>query len=71
MGLQNVEWVVVDEVDILIGNYSFPYSDSVKLTMRILDPDFQESTRTLLADIASARGQPVENSSDLMLLCRV
>ncbi|KAJ8596389.1 P-loop containing nucleoside triphosphate hydrolase protein [Rhizopogon salebrosus TDB-379] len=41
MGLQNVEWVVVDEADVLF------------------DPDFQESTRMLLADIAAARGQPV------------
>jgi len=41
MGLQNIEWVIVDEADILF------------------DPDFQESTRMLLADVAAARGQPV------------
>ncbi|KIJ67476.1 hypothetical protein HYDPIDRAFT_173975 [Hydnomerulius pinastri MD-312] len=41
LGLENVEWVVVDEADVLF------------------DPDFQESTRMLLADIAAARGQPV------------
>ncbi|KAL0959100.1 hypothetical protein HGRIS_014398 [Hohenbuehelia grisea] len=41
MGLANVEWVVVDEADVL------------------LDPDFQETTRTLLADISAARGHPV------------
>ncbi|KAL4072077.1 P-loop containing nucleoside triphosphate hydrolase protein [Scleroderma citrinum] len=41
MGLENVEWVIVDEADILF------------------DPDFQESTRTLLADIAAARGRSV------------
>ncbi|KAG1725187.1 P-loop containing nucleoside triphosphate hydrolase protein [Suillus lakei] len=41
MGLENVQWVVVDEADVLF------------------DPDFQESTRMLLADIAAARGQPV------------
>ncbi|KIJ19199.1 hypothetical protein PAXINDRAFT_109762 [Paxillus involutus ATCC 200175] len=41
MGLENVEWVIVDEADVLF------------------DPDFEESTRNLLADIASARGQPV------------
>ncbi|GJE96794.1 DEAD/DEAH box helicase [Phanerochaete sordida] len=39
--LERVEWVVVDEADVLF------------------DPDFEESTRTLLADIAAARGQPV------------
>ncbi|KAG1742138.1 P-loop containing nucleoside triphosphate hydrolase protein [Suillus lakei] len=41
MGLENVQWVVVDEADVLF------------------DPDFQESTRMFLADIAAARGQPV------------
>ncbi|PPR04152.1 hypothetical protein CVT24_010712, partial [Panaeolus cyanescens] len=44
LGLANIEWVVVDEADVL------------------LDPDFQESTRTLLADIAAARGRPVPDS---------
>ncbi|KAH6904677.1 RNA helicase [Coprinopsis sp. MPI-PUGE-AT-0042] len=42
MGLQNVEWVVIDEADVL------------------LDPDFQEVTRTLLADIAAAKGEPIK-----------
>ncbi|EEB87143.1 hypothetical protein MPER_15630, partial [Moniliophthora perniciosa FA553] len=37
MGLENVEWVVVDEADVLF------------------DPDFQETTRMLLSDIAAAR----------------
>ncbi|KXN80798.1 ATP-dependent RNA helicase MRH4, mitochondrial [Leucoagaricus sp. SymC.cos] len=46
LGLQNVEWVVVDEADVL------------------LDPDFQEATRTLLADISAARGQPVRVTAD-------
>ncbi|KAG5653145.1 hypothetical protein H0H81_002137 [Sphagnurus paluster] len=41
MGLANVEWVVVDEADVLF------------------DPDFQETTRQLLADISLARGHPV------------
>ncbi|KAG0705691.1 hypothetical protein DFH29DRAFT_799602, partial [Suillus ampliporus] len=45
MGLENVQWVVVDEADVLF------------------DPDFQESTRMLLADIAAARGQPVPQIS--------
>ncbi|KAL0576062.1 RNA helicase [Marasmius crinis-equi] len=37
MDLSNVEWVVVDEADVLF------------------DPDFQETTRILLSDIAAAR----------------
>ncbi|KAG2072212.1 hypothetical protein BDR04DRAFT_1117061 [Suillus decipiens] len=41
MGLENVQWVVVDKADVLF------------------DPDFQESTRVLLADIAISRGFPV------------
>jgi len=49
LGLANIEWVVVDEADVLF------------------DPDFQETTRTLLADISSARGHliPVLPSTEL------
>ncbi|KAG5646169.1 hypothetical protein DXG03_004222 [Asterophora parasitica] len=49
MGLANVEWVVVDEADVLF------------------DPDFQETTRQLLADISEARGHPVEFSATSIL----
>lgn len=38
----------------------------MELTVHILDPDFQESTRTLLADVAAARGQPVQNTLDFL-----
>ncbi|KAJ7489477.1 P-loop containing nucleoside triphosphate hydrolase protein [Mycena latifolia] len=41
MGLSEVEWVIVDEADVLF------------------DPDFQETTRMLLADISRARGHDV------------
>ncbi|KAJ7602421.1 P-loop containing nucleoside triphosphate hydrolase protein [Roridomyces roridus] len=41
MGLSDIEWVVVDEADVLF------------------DPDFQETTRLLLADISKARGHEV------------
>ena len=34
--------------------------------MHTIDPDFQESTRTLLADIAAARGQPVPHTPDFL-----
>ena len=34
--------------------------------MRTLDPDFQESTRALLADVAAARGQPVPYTPDFL-----
>ena len=57
MGLQNVEWVVVDEADILFGAHLIQIMCA--FTDNCADPDFQESTRMLLADIAAARGQPV------------
>ncbi|KAI0762265.1 P-loop containing nucleoside triphosphate hydrolase protein [Fomes fomentarius] len=41
MGLADIEWVVVDEADVL------------------LDPDFQEATRSILSAISAARGRPV------------
>ncbi|KAJ7083722.1 P-loop containing nucleoside triphosphate hydrolase protein [Mycena belliarum] len=41
MGLSEVEWVIVDEADVLF------------------DPDFQETTRMLLADISKARGHEI------------
>ncbi|CAL1697235.1 unnamed protein product [Somion occarium] len=47
--LANVDWVVVDEADVLF------------------DPDFQESTRLLLADIATAKGKPVAFTPELNL----
>ncbi|EGN99584.1 hypothetical protein SERLA73DRAFT_106193 [Serpula lacrymans var. lacrymans S7.3] len=50
MSLANIEWVVVDEADVLF------------------DPDFQESTRMLLADISAARGYPVNFSPEMPLL---
>ena len=34
--------------------------------MHTLDPDFQESTRTLLADVAAARGHPVPYTPNLL-----
>ncbi|KAH7922868.1 P-loop containing nucleoside triphosphate hydrolase protein [Leucogyrophana mollusca] len=50
MSLAGIEWVVVDEADVLF------------------DPDFQQSTRMLLADIAAARGHPVSFIPDTPLL---
>lgn len=41
LALDKVEWVIVDEADVLF------------------DPDFQVTTRSLLADISEARGHPV------------
>ncbi|KAM5537484.1 hypothetical protein V8D89_008811 [Ganoderma adspersum] len=49
MGLGNVEWVVVDEADVL------------------LDPDFQEATRSILAEISAARGHPIPFDPNLDL----
>ncbi|KAI0245623.1 P-loop containing nucleoside triphosphate hydrolase protein [Lactifluus subvellereus] len=45
VGLSDVEWVIVDEADIL-----FAYG---------IDSDFIDQTRNLLSDIAAARGKPV------------
>ncbi|KAI0364900.1 P-loop containing nucleoside triphosphate hydrolase protein [Pilatotrama ljubarskyi] len=49
MGLADIEWVVVDETDVLF------------------DPDFQEATRAILADISAARGHPVPFDPELNL----
>ncbi|KAI9062272.1 P-loop containing nucleoside triphosphate hydrolase protein [Trametes sanguinea] len=49
MGLADVEWVIVDEADVLF------------------DPDFQEATRLILADISAARGHPVPFEPELDL----
>ncbi|KAI0638765.1 P-loop containing nucleoside triphosphate hydrolase protein [Trametes polyzona] len=49
MGLTDIEWVVVDEADVLF------------------DPDFQEATRMILADISAARGHPVPFEPELDL----
>ncbi|KAI8983171.1 P-loop containing nucleoside triphosphate hydrolase protein [Trametes punicea] len=49
MSLAYIEWVVVDEADVLF------------------DPDFQEATRMILADISAARGHPVPFDPELKL----
>ncbi|TBU38468.1 P-loop containing nucleoside triphosphate hydrolase protein [Dichomitus squalens] len=49
MGLGRVEWVVVDEADVLF------------------DPDFQEATRSILAEVSNARGHPVPFDPNLDL----
>jgi ATP-dependent RNA helicase MRH4, mitochondrial len=66
MGLENVEWVVVDEADILFGTVLIPIRTMDGTNSTYSDPDFQESTRTLLADVAAARGQPVQSAPDLL-----
>ncbi|KAH9891339.1 P-loop containing nucleoside triphosphate hydrolase protein [Cubamyces lactineus] len=50
MSLADIEWVVVDEADVLFA-----------------DPDFQEATRMILADISAARGHPVPFDPELKL----
>ena len=60
VGLENVEWVIVDEADILFGIYlRCSFLHLAQLNHTRLDPDFEASTRQLLADIAAAKGQPV------------
>ena len=51
----NIEWVVVDEGDVLFAGF-LSTSFHIILSYWVPDPDFQESTRTLLADIISAPG---------------
>jgi ATP-dependent RNA helicase MRH4, mitochondrial len=60
MGLQNVEWVVIDEADVLLGTLPTFFTQKQTLMNVLTDPDFQEVTRTLLADIAAARGEPIK-----------
>lgn len=57
LGLANVEWVVIDEADVLLGKSVRP--TLFHIADGLVDPDFQESTQALLADIAAARGHPV------------
>ena len=65
MGLRNVEWVVVDEAGVLFGNTFTPIQMAVETDDGFLDRDLQESTRTLLADVAAARGQSIPHTSRL------
>ena len=62
LGLANIEWVVVDEADVLFGTVLFFFLNPCSVSAfsyLILDPDFQETTRTLLANISAARGHPI------------
>jgi ATP-dependent RNA helicase MRH4 len=59
VSLSEIEWVVVDEADVLFGT---PDSVSICLPFSYLhrtDPDFIDQTLLLLSDIAAARGKPV------------
>jgi ATP-dependent RNA helicase MRH4 len=68
LGLKNVEWVIVDEADVLFGTPLLVLVLMLQILTSLLDPDFQEVTQTLLADISSARGHPIEvKSSDSLL----
>uniref|UniRef100_A0A0W0F981 RNA helicase n=1 Tax=Moniliophthora roreri TaxID=221103 RepID=A0A0W0F981_MONRR len=57
MGLENVEWVVVDEADVLFGMSLFTCPWTLDHDGFSADPDFQETTRMLLSDIATARSR--------------
>ncbi len=58
VSLSDVEWVVVDEADVLFGAHVHNHSPGVFLTYGI-DPDFIDQTLLLLSDVAAARGKPV------------
>jgi ATP-dependent RNA helicase MRH4 len=66
LGLANLEWVVVDEADVLFGKPSSIYFQVGRCTDSVcVDPDFQETTRTLLADISAARGHVLPPSASI------
>ncbi|KZT08869.1 P-loop containing nucleoside triphosphate hydrolase protein [Laetiporus sulphureus 93-53] len=44
MSLESIEWVVIDEADVLFGQY----------------PDFQADTKSILSSISEARKQPLD-----------
>ena len=66
ISLENVEWVIIDEADVLFGT-SGSLEPSRSLLTFYIDPDFQEETRMLLADIAKAKGQPVNFTPEMVL----
>ena len=68
MGLAKLEWVIVDEVDVLFGRFLI-FGD-VRLLMHSTDPDCQETTRQFLADISEAIGHPVTFSSSSLSLMK-
>ena len=59
VNLSGIEWVIVDEADVLFGT---PASVSIFhpfLYLHRTDPDFIDQTLLILSDIAAARGKPV------------
>jgi ATP-dependent RNA helicase MRH4 len=60
LNLSEIEWVVVDEADVLFGTHA---RQSIHIFLffylRGTDPDFINQTLLLLSDIAAARGKPV------------
>jgi len=58
--LSEVEWVIVDEADVLFGACSSKiYLLNPLFDLCGTDPDFIDQTLLLLSDIAAARGKPV------------
>jgi ATP-dependent RNA helicase MRH4 len=59
VSLSDVEWVVVDEADVLFGAHTFPHIVRRAIFRRTgIDPDFIDQTLLLLSDVAAARGKP-------------
>ncbi|TFY56618.1 hypothetical protein EVJ58_g7524 [Rhodofomes roseus] len=69
MGLDRIEWVVVDEADVLFGASLITLwtAGCAWLTTITLDPDFQEHTKMILSAIAEARGQAPEQLDEAAL----
>lgn len=60
VNLSEIEWVVVDEADVLFGELaSLSLYSYFFLYLRRTDPDFIDQTLLLLSNIAAARGKPV------------
>jgi ATP-dependent RNA helicase MRH4 len=59
VNLSEIEWVVVDEADVLFGMSTSVFICLPFLYLHRTDPDFIDQTLLLLSDIAAARGKPV------------
>ena len=59
VSLSDVEWVVVDEADVLFGAHTYTHAIVQAILTYSIDPDFIDQTLLLLSDVAAARGKPV------------
>jgi ATP-dependent RNA helicase MRH4 len=56
VGLARVEWVVIDEADVLFGEKNFALRAGFTVSDSLIaDPDFIDTTKAILADISASR----------------